>query len=87
MLARRNSGSRKLDLYKTIAEGTAIKKPIRLTKILDVLKKRTGALAVTEEEILKATLELSKNGFFVEPTCASAVVGLEKLRAKNLIGP
>lgn len=73
---------------KTIAEGTAIKKPIRLSKILDVLKKtKGGGLAVTEEEILEATLELSKNGFFVEPTCASAVVGLEKLRAKNLIGP
>ena len=72
---------------KTIAEGTAIKKPIRLTKILDILKKTNGGgLAVTEEEILKATLELSKNGFFVEPTCASAAVGLEKLRAKNLIG-
>jgi threonine synthase len=51
------------------------------------LKKKTpgGGLAVTEEEIFKATLELSKNGFFVEPTCASAAVGLEKLRAKNLI--
>ena len=73
---------------KTIAEGTAIKKPVRLPKILDVLEKtKGGGLAVTEEEILKATLELSKNGFFVEPTCASAVVGLEKLRAKNLIGP
>ena len=76
-----------LTFTKTIAEGTAIKKPIRLTKILDILKKTNGGgLAVTEEEILKATLDLSKNGFFVEPTCASAAVGLEKLRAKNLIG-
>ena len=76
-----------LTFTKTIAEGTAIKKPIRLTKILDILKKTCGGgLAVTEEEILKATLDLSKNGFFVEPTCASAAVGLEKLRAKNLIG-
>ena len=76
-----------LTFTKTIAEGTAIKKPIRLTKILDILKKTNGGgLAVTEEEILKATLDLSKNGFFVEPTCASAAVGLGKLRAKNLIG-
>ena len=72
---------------KTIAEGTAIKKPIRLRKILDIMKKTRGSgLAVTEEEILEATFELSRNGFFVEPTCASAAVGLEKLRAKNLIG-
>ncbi|GIR55851.1 MAG: hypothetical protein CM15mP62_33220 [Rhodospirillaceae bacterium] len=28
-----------LTFTKTIAEGTAIKKPIRLTKILDILKK------------------------------------------------
>ena len=75
-----------LTFTKTIAEGTAIKKPIRLTKILDILKNTNGGcLAVTEEEILKATLDLSKSGFFVEPTCASAAVGLEKLRAKNLV--
>ena len=30
---------------KTIAEGTAIKKPIRLSKILDILKKRRGRLS------------------------------------------
>ena len=48
---------------KTIAEGTAIKKPIRLPKILDILKNEGGGLAVTEEEILKATLELSKGVF------------------------
>ena len=67
-------------ILQAIADGTAIKKPIRLSKLLVVIKKtKGGGLAVTEEEILKATLELSKNGFFVEPTCASAVVGLEKL--------
>ena len=76
-----------LIVTKTIAEGTAINKPIRLTKVLDILKKTNGGgLAVTEEEILEATFELSRSGFFVEPTCASAAVGLEKLRAKNLIG-
>ena len=77
-----------LNFSKTIAEGTAIKKPIRLETILNVLKTtKGGAVEVSEEEILEGTLELSRHGFFVEPTCASAAVGLEKLCTRNLVDP
>ena len=45
------------------------------------------AVVVSDEEILEGTLELSRHGFFVEPTCASAAVGLEKLCKRNLVDP
>ena len=68
-----------LNFSKTIAEGTAIKKPIRLETILNVLKTtKGGAVEVSEEEIQEGTLELSRHGFFVEPTCASRACWVRK---------
>ena len=72
--------------YPTIAEGTAIKRPIRLNQMLDVLRESNGGtVTIDEEEILGASLKLAKQGLFVEPTSAHAAAGLLKLTEQGLI--
>ena len=82
MLARRNGALESLTLQKQLLKGLRLRNPSDSENLGYSKKTKGGGLAVTEEEILKATLELSKKGFFVEPTCASAAVGLEKLRQR-----
>ena len=64
----------------TMAEGTAIAHPIRLSEIIGVLREtRGGAVTLTETEIARATLELARTGIYVEPTCAQAAAAFSKL--------
>jgi threonine synthase len=64
----------------TIAEGTAIAKPIRLREVLGTLREtRGGAVALSEAEIGQATLDLAKTGIYVEPTCAQAAAAFARL--------
>ena len=57
----------------TIAEGTAIKAPMRLVQMLAALRETGGrAVAVEETEIVSALRRLARAGLFVEPTCAVA---------------
>lgn len=64
----------------TIAEGTAIARPIRLREVLGALREtRGGAVTLTEQEIARATLDLARIGIYVEPTCAQAAAALAKL--------
>ncbi|HEY4919370.1 MAG TPA: threonine synthase [Xanthobacteraceae bacterium] len=68
------------DVHKTIAEGTAIKHPMRLREIIGALRESGGGtIALTEEEILAALRRLARQGLFVEPTSASAAAALDKL--------
>lgn len=68
------------DFKPTIAEGTAIKRPIRLREMLAALRESNGGtVAVTEEEIVRASMELAAGGLYVEPTCAHAAAGLAQL--------
>jgi threonine synthase len=61
------------EITPTIAEGTAIARPLRLTQIIHALRDtQGGSVAVTEHEIVTALRELSKRGLFVEPTSATA---------------
>jgi threonine synthase len=70
----------------TIAEGTAIAKPIRLAEVLRVLRgTRGGAVMVSEQEIAAATFELARMGVYVEPTAAQAAAGLGRLLADGTI--
>lgn len=70
----------------TIAEGTAIKQPIRLRQMLEALRETDGGtVAVTEEEIVDAAFALARQGLYVEPTSAHAAAGLHTLVAQNLI--
>ena len=64
----------------TMAEGTAIAKPVRLREVLGTLREtRGGAVTLTEAEIGAATLDLARIGVYVEPTCAQAAAAFAKL--------
>jgi threonine synthase len=68
------------EVRKTIAEGTAIRHPMRLREIVDALRESGGGtVALTEDEIIAALRRLARQGLFAEPTSASAAAALDKL--------
>ena len=68
------------DIHKTIAEGTAIKHPMRLREIIGAVRESGGdTIALKEEEIVAALRKLARQGLFVEPTSASAAAALARL--------
>jgi threonine synthase len=74
------------DVHKTIAEGTAIKHPMRLREIIAALRESGGGtVAVTEDEIVTALRRLARDGLFAEPTSASGAAALDKLAAAGAI--
>lgn len=76
------------DWKPTVAEGTAIKKPVRLKLVLDALRRSGGGtVALTEDEIVDTTKRLASRGLYVEPTCASAACAAGKLLEAGTIKP
>ncbi|ACL58059.1 threonine synthase [Methylobacterium nodulans] len=74
------------EVHKTIAEGTAIKHPLRLREIIAALRESGGGtIALTEEEIIAALRRLARQGLFAEPTCASAAAALDTLSSAGSI--
>ncbi len=72
----------------TVAEGTAIKHPIRIRELLTALRETGGGtVAVTEKAITDTSLELARQGLYVEPTCAHAAAGFSELIAEGRIDP
>jgi threonine synthase len=72
----------------TMAEGTAIAQPLRLREVLGTLREtHGGAVMLTETEIAAATLDLARQGIYVEPTAAQAAAALRKLLAAGMITP
>lgn len=70
----------------TVAEGTAIAKPVRDREVLQAIRDSGGAaVAVPEDELLPAVGELAGTGLFVEPTSAQVVPALRQLRAAGEI--
>jgi threonine synthase len=70
----------------TIAEGTAIKAPIRLKAIIAALKRSSGGtVAIEENDIAQATLDLANKGLYAEPTCATAAAAFNKLLGDGTI--
>jgi threonine synthase len=68
------------EVRKTIAEGTAIRHPMRLREIVGALRESGGGtVALTEDEIVAALRRLARQGLFAEPTSASAAAALDKL--------
>ena len=75
-------------LEPTIAEGTAIAKPIRRREVIAALRdSRGGAVLVPEADIEAGLFELARSGLYVEPTSAQVVAGLAKLLAEGTIKP
>lgn len=67
------------DKKETIAEGIAIRKPVRSKQIIDAIKESKGdCFTVTEREIIDAFKAMSGKGLFIEYTSAVAVAGIDK---------
>jgi len=74
------------DYSPTVAEGTAIKQPIRMTEILHVLRETSGGTAISSEsEIIDAGLKLARSGLYVEPSCAHAASAISRLTESGSI--
>ena len=72
----------------TIAEGTAIAKPIRRREVVAALRdSRGGAVLAAEADIKAELFDLARSGVYVEPTSAQVVVGLGQLLAAGTIRP
>ncbi|MEZ5851739.1 MAG: threonine synthase [Hyphomicrobiaceae bacterium] len=73
----------------TIAEGTAIAQPVRMSEVLGAIRRSGGGtVTVSEDEIVAATLELPRAcGLYAEPTCAGSAAALAKLAAAGTITP
>jgi threonine synthase len=71
----------------TLAEGTAIVRPVRDREVLQAIRDTGGAAtAVAEDELLPAVRELARTGLFVEPTSAQVVPALRRLHAAGQVG-
>jgi threonine synthase len=74
------------EVFKTIAEGTAIRHPLRLREMIATLKETGGeTVAVPEQEIISALKQLALTGLFVEPTSATAAAALDNLIRRGVI--
>ncbi len=72
----------------TLAEGAAIRSPLRMPEMLAALREsRGGSVAVTEAEIVRAHAELAGHGLFAEPTSAVAAAGFARLLVDGAISP
>jgi threonine synthase len=70
----------------TIAEGTAIARPVRAREVLAALRRSGGGtVAIAEDEIVGALMRLAASGLYAEPTSASAAAALSKLLAEGRI--
>ena len=68
------------DWAPTIAEGTAIRRPVRLQQMLTALRDTSGGtVAVSEDAIRSASVELAGRGLYVEPTSALGAAGFGQL--------
>jgi threonine synthase len=76
------------DIRPTIAEGTAIARPVRLREVVGALQATGGGAVLLEEhEIAAATLTLARAGFYVEPTSAQALAAWQRLLQTGAITP
>jgi threonine synthase len=74
-------------IQATIAEGTAIAKPIRRREVISALRESGGGgVLVSEAAIESALFDLARSGVYVEPTSAQVVAGLGSLLAAGRIG-
>jgi len=66
----------KVDTVPTLAEGIAIADPRRGAQMLHAVRDTDGqCLAVNEEEILTAFIDMGRKGYCIEPTSAAVVAG------------
>ena len=79
-------GPSQREVKPTIAEGTAIRAPLRMAEILHALRESGGGtIALTEDEIAQAVRRLARTGLYAEPTSSSAAAALEVLERRGSI--
>ena len=77
-----------IEARPTVAEGTAIARPVRTREVLAAVRRSRGrTVSVSEREIVTAHGELARTGLYVEPTCATAAAALSRLLAEQVIAP
>jgi threonine synthase len=77
-----------VEIAPTIAEGTAIAQPLRLKEVIAAIRRSAGStVAVSEDEIAEGFCRLAKLGLYVEPTSASTIPALRRMRETGAIKP
>lgn len=72
----------------TIAEGTAIREPIRLTEVVDAIRRSAGDTTMIDEADIAAALRrLTSRGLYAEPTSATAAAAIDAFAAQGAIRP
>jgi threonine synthase len=67
------------EVQRTMAEGIAIANPIRGAQIVEAVRESGGRfLAVSEQEIARALRAMAVQGFYIEPTSAATIAGVER---------
>ncbi|QKV97901.1 threonine synthase [Streptomyces sp. NA02950] len=72
----------------TLAEGTAIREPVRRAEVLRAIRRSGGDMAaVPEDAIAAAVRRLAAMGLYAEPTSATAAAAIDIFRARGAIRP
>ncbi|MEV3872642.1 threonine synthase [Streptomyces sp. NPDC049906] len=70
----------------TLAEGAAIREPVRLVEVVSAVRRSGGDLvAVPEPDIARAVRDLAARGLYAEPTSAVAAAAVETFRARGAV--
>jgi threonine synthase len=74
----------KISKQATLAVGIAIAEPIRAHQIINAVRESKGHfITVNESEIIEALKYTAQMGYFIEPTSAATIAGLEKYLQKK----
>lgn len=72
----------KINAQPTIAEGIAIAEPVRGRQIIEIIRATNGAfVAVSDQETIDALKLCGNMGYYIEPTSAATIAGIQKARA------
>jgi threonine synthase len=71
----------------SLAEGLAIAQPVRGRRLLQAIRKSNGTCVMVEEEAIRAARqEMAAQGFYIEPTSATAVAALKHVQHLSKLG-
>jgi threonine synthase len=80
-------GGREPEYSATVAEGTAIRNPIRIDEMIAAIRGTGGDCAtVAEADIIFTAKRLAAMGFYTEPTSAHSIAGLRQFIETGRIG-
>jgi threonine synthase len=76
------------DFAPTVAEGTAIREPVRLPEVLRAVRRSGGDMAAIGEDGIRAAVAgLAALGLYAEPTSATAAAAVDVFRARGAVRP